>query len=97
MNPPRPDALALALAGLVVVVVAVLAALHVPIPEVLPSLGFIFAGVGGGAALNTRPAVAEPAQLVEQAAAEVLPALVPAPADAPAVESIPAPVATHAP
>ncbi len=64
----RPDLAALAFCGLVVVACAVLAALGKPIPEFLPMIGLVVAGVGGGAALNTSPAAA-PAPTVTELAA----------------------------
>lgn len=48
----RPDLAGLAFCGLVVVCVAVLAGLRVPIPDFLPMVGLVVAGVSGGAALN---------------------------------------------
>jgi hypothetical protein len=72
----RPDLAALAFCGLVVIACAVLAGLGKPIPEFLPMIGLVVAGVGGGAALNQQqPAAAA----VEPAPAPVPAASVPAP------------------
>lgn len=45
---------AYALAGLVVIAVTVLAALGVPIPELLTAIGLTAAGAGGGAMIPAR-------------------------------------------
>jgi hypothetical protein len=72
----RPDLAALAFCGLVVIACAVLAGLGREIPDFLPAVGMFVAGVGGGAALNERPATASSA---EPAPAPVPAASVPAP------------------
>jgi hypothetical protein len=93
----RPDLAALAFCGLVVLAVAVLAALRVDVPDFLPTIGLVVAGVGGGVALNTSPnfppADPVPASIPEAPAPVALAARVPAPR----TDREPVPYATHAP
>lgn len=94
MKTPRPDLAAFAVCVAIVAGMVALSLAHVGIPDVFPYLATAALSAGGGVAVaggafSTTTAIA-PAPVLEVPT-------IPAQSAAPAAESIPAPVATHAP
>lgn len=92
MRITRPDLAALGLCAILVVAITVLAALHVPVPDVLPYLATGALSAGAGLGLN----VGTSSSTSTTSSAPAEPVTVPAQPSAPVLEQA-APVATHAP
>lgn len=93
MKITRPDLAALAICALALVGIIVLAALHVPAPEILTTAALISLSAGVGIATQTVTTATAPEAVSVPVAAPA-----PAPVVIPAQQSVAdAPVATHAP
>jgi hypothetical protein len=78
----RPDLAALIVLGVIVVAIAACAVVRVEVPDILPQLGLLLAGIAGGAAIPTQTqtaAVVVPAQAPVAAAPVAFTAPAPAP------------------